>query len=263
MDSIITRLDLTGWAVLALCAMLVGISKTGMPGFGIIFVPLMAMILPARQSTGVLLGMLILGDIFAASYYHRAALWGHILKLIPAALVGILAGYMVMEKISDSALKRVIAIIVLSMLGLNALRGNKNEEMHIHLQFLFAIVMGFLAGFTTMMANAAGPVMIVYLLAMRLPKIEFVGTTAWFFFIINWLKVPFSVKLGLITFDSVKANLFMLPFIILGSVLGIGSLKKMPQKFFEIAMQLLTAIAAINLLIPKNLWLRLINAMTN
>jgi hypothetical protein len=110
--------------------------------------------------------------------------------------------------------------------------------------------MGFLAGFTTMMANAAGPVMIVYLLAMRLPKIEFVGTSAWFFFIVNWLKVPFSVHLGLITAESIKLDLLMLPFVIIGAVLGIYALKKMPQRVFEIIIQVLAAIAAIKLLLP-------------
>jgi uncharacterized membrane protein YfcA len=114
---------------------------------------------------------------------------------------------------------------------------------------LFAAVMGFMAGLTTMMANAAGPVMIVYLLAMRLPKVEFVGTSAWFFFIVNWLKVPFSVQLGLITVESIKLGLFMLPFIITGAVLGIVALRKMPQRVFEVTIQVLALAAAIKLFI--------------
>jgi hypothetical protein len=243
-----TRLDLAGWMVMALCAVLVGISKTGMPGFGIVFVPLMAMILPAKQSTGVMLGMLILGDVFAAGYYHRSALWGHIVRLIPATLVGIATGYFVMKIISDSQLKPIIAVIVLGMLAVNWWRNRNRGGEDVPTQWWFAEAMGFMAGLTTMMANAAGPVMIVYLLAMRLPKIEFVGTAAWFFFIVNWMKVPFSVKLGLITLDSMKMNLMMLPFIIAGAILGIFALKKMPQKVFEIAVQLLTAAAAIKLL---------------
>ena len=99
-----------------------------------------------------------------------------------------------------------------------------------------------------MMANAAGPVMIVYLLAMRLPKVEFVGTSAWFFFIVNWLKVPFSMHLGLVNVESIKLGFIMLPFIIIGAVLGIVALKKMPQKVFEITIQLLALVAAIKLL---------------
>jgi len=108
--------------------------------------------------------------------------------------------------------------------------------------------LGFLAGITTMMANAAGPIMIIYLLAMQLPKIEFVGTRAWFFFIVNWLKVPFSTNLQLMTTESIKLDLMMLPFIALGALLGVFFLKKIPQKAFSVVVQILAAAAAVKLL---------------
>jgi len=108
--------------------------------------------------------------------------------------------------------------------------------------------LGFLAGVTTMMANAAGPIMIIYLLAMRLPKIEFVGTSAWFFFVVNWLKVPFSVSLELMIAESLKLDLMMLPFIAIGAITGILVLKRIPQKAFNIVVQILAACAAIKLL---------------
>ena len=240
------ELDLFGWVVVASCAVMVGISKTGLPGMGILFVPLMAMVIPARQSTGAVLGILILADVFAVSYYHKAAMWRHIIRLIPATLVGIIAGYFVMKVISDSQLKPIIGVIVVVMLAVNWWRNRRGED--VPTEWWFAEVMGFFAGLTTMMANAAGPVMIVYLLAMRLPKVEFVGTSAWFFFIVNWLKVPFSVHLGLINVESIKLGFIMLPFIIIGAVLGIVALEKMPQKVFEITIQLLALVAAIKLL---------------
>jgi uncharacterized membrane protein YfcA len=239
-------LDSYGWVVVALCAVMVGISKTGLPGMGILFVPLMAMVIPARQSTGSVLGILILGDVFAASYYHRSAMWRHIIRLIPATLVGIVAGYFAMKVISDEQLKPIIGVIVVVMLAVNWWRNRRGED--VPTEWWFAEVMGFFAGLTTMMANAAGPVMIVYLLAMRLPKVEFVGTSAWFFFIVNWLKVPFSMHLGLINVESIKLGFIMLPFIIIGAVLGIVALKKMPQKVFEITIQVLALAAAIKLL---------------
>jgi len=108
--------------------------------------------------------------------------------------------------------------------------------------------MGFAAGFTTMMANAAGPVMVIYLLAMRLPKIEFIGTSAWFFFVITWLKVPFSVTLGLISWESLKLNLMMLPLIAVGAVGGILFVHRIPQKTFNAVVEILTIAAAIKLL---------------
>ncbi len=240
------ELNLYGWVVVALCAVMVGISKTGLPGMGILFVPLMAMVIPAKQSTGMVLGILILADVFAVSYYHKAAMWRHIIRLIPATLVGIVAGYFAMKVISDAQLKPIIGVIVVVMLAVNWWRNRAGED--VPTQWWFAEVMGFFAGATTMMANAAGPVMIVYLLAMRLPKVEFVGTSAWFFFIVNWLKVPFSVNLGLINVASIKLGFIMLPFIIIGAVLGIVALKKMPQKVFEITIQVLALAAGIKLL---------------
>ena len=241
------ELSLFGWVVVASCAVMVGISKTGLPGMGILFVPLMAMVIPAKQSTGMVLGILILADVFAVSYYRRAAMWRYIIWLIPASLVGIVAGYFVMKIISDSQLKPIIGVIVVAMLAVNWWRNRRNEE--VPTKWWFAEVMGFFAGLTTMMANAAGPVMIVYLLAMRLPKVEFVGTSAWFFFIVNWLKVPFSMHLGLVNVESVKLGFIMLPFIIIGLVLGIVALKKMPQRIFEITIQVLALAAAIKLFI--------------
>ena len=142
-----------------------------------------------------------------------------------------------------------LAGIVLALLGVNYWRiraGGKDAP--VPTQWWFAVGLGFLAGVTTMMANAAGPVMIIYLLAMRLPKINFVGTSAWFFFVINWLKVPFSTNLQLMTVESIKLDLMMLPFIAAGAVVGIFALKRIPQKAFNIVVQILAAAAAIRLL---------------
>ncbi|MHC4174284.1 MAG: sulfite exporter TauE/SafE family protein [Planctomycetota bacterium] len=242
-------LDLVGWVVVSLCAIMVGITKTGIPGFGILVVPLMAYVLPTRSSTGVLLGILILADLFAAGYHRHNARWGHVLRLLPAAFAGIVAGYFGLKVVNDQQLKPIIGGIVLVMLGVNYWWTRaKGQDTPVPTQWWFVVGLGFLAGVTTMMANAAGPIMIIYLLAMRLPKVEFVGTGAWFFFVINWLKVPFSAKLDLMTAASVKLDLMMLPFIALGAVLGIFFLKRIPQKVFNAVVQILAAIAAIILL---------------
>jgi len=242
-------LDLTGWIIIALCAVLVGIAKTGIPGFGILAVPLMAAVLPARSSVGILLGILILADLFAAGYYRHNANWHHVLRVLPAAFAGIIAGYFALRVVTNEQLKPIIGIIVLAMLAINYWHTKiRGEDAPVPTQWWVVVGLGFLAGITTMMANAAGPVMIIYLLAMRLPKIEFVGTSAWFFFIINWLKVPFSASLQLMSVESVKLNLIMLPFIAVGAVLGILVLKRIPQKAFNVVVQILAAAAAVKLL---------------
>lgn len=243
------ELDFVGWIVVGLCAIMVGITKTGIPGFGILVVPLMASVLPARSSVGVLLGILILADLFAIVYHRRNARWGHVLRLLPAAFAGIVAGYFGLKVVNDQQLKPIIGGIVLVMLGVNYWWTRaKGQDTPVPTQWWFAVGLGFLAGVTTMMANAAGPIMIIYLLAMRLPKVEFVGTGAWFFFVINWLKVPFSANLELMTAESVKLDLIMLPFIAAGAVAGILVLKRIPQKTFTAVVQLLAAAAAIKLL---------------
>ena len=127
-------------------------------------------------------------------------------------------------------------------------QSSKGADANIPAQWWFAGALGFVAGITTMMANAAGPVMIIYLLAMKLDKMKFVGTAAWFFFVVNWLKVPFSRSLEMMTAESIKLDLTMLPFIALGALAGIYLLKRIPEKTFKGVVQILAAAAALKLL---------------
>jgi len=236
------------WALVALCSTMIGLTKVGIPGFTILAVPLMAMAIPAKQSVGALLGILMLADMFAVVYHRRNVQWGHILRLMPATLAGILAGFFGLQYINDEQLKPIIGVVVLLMLVIGYWRSRSGLEREIPSQLWFAAGLGFFAGVTTMMANAAGPVMIIYLLAMGLPKAEFVGTRAWFFFIINWIKVPFGAKLGLITAETVKLDLMMLPFIVIGAFIGVIALKRIGPKSFKTWVQFLAAAAAIKLL---------------
>jgi len=244
-------LSLTQWLALALSAFLVGVSKTGIPGLGILPVPLMALALPAKASVGALLPMLIFADLFAAGYYRRHAQWAHILRLMPPAVLGIVTGYLAMGKVTDSQLKPVIGAIVLSMLAIRVAGDHlkkPQDKTEPSSGLFFAVFLGFFIGLTSMMANAAGPIMIIYLLTARLPKTQFVGTAAWFFFIVNWLKVPFSATLDLITAQSLKLNVCLFPVIVIGALTGIVLLKHIPQKLFRLIVLALAAAAAVKLL---------------
>jgi uncharacterized protein len=244
------QIDGIGWFVVALCAVLTGASKTGIPGLGILVVPLMAIVIPARDSTGAVLGILILGDLFAVIYHRYNAQWVHILRLLPATFAGIVAGHYCLKVVTNEQLTLAIGAIVLALLGLNYWRMSvRGPDAPVPTQRWFALVMGFTAGATTMMANAAGPVMAIYLLAMQLPKVAFAGTSAWFFFIVNWSKVPFSAKLNLITPEWAKLDLMMLPAIAAGALMGILFLKRIPQKSFNAIVQILAALAALRLLL--------------
>jgi uncharacterized membrane protein YfcA len=242
-------LSWTSWFLIGLGCFSIGLGKTGIPGINIFFVPLLAMILPARASTGFLLPMLIFADLFAVTYYRRHAQWRHLLRLLPSAVVGISIGYLGLRYFSDAVLRPAIGGIVLVMLAVQLIRGRKTDrESHIPEGAWFSILMGLLAGVTTMMANAAGPVMAIYLLTMRLPKEEYVGTGAWFFFLVNLIKVPFSASLGLITLETLRYNAFLTPAIAVGAVSGILLLKVLPQKAFRVAVQVVAAVSAVRLL---------------
>ncbi len=235
--------------ILLVSGFMIGLSKTAVPGLGTLAVTLSAMALPARASTGIVLVMLICGDVFAVAYYRRNAVWTHLLRLFPYAIAGIIIGYVLLGKIDDSQLRPAIGLIILCMLALNYWwKKQDTEKINIPSRWWFAAFMGLIAGTTTMLANAAGPIMIIYLLAMGLPKKEFIGTGAWYFFLANLFKVPFSANLGLINTSSLKINVMTLPAIALGAVLGIVILKKIPERAFNIIVQILTAAAALKLL---------------
>jgi len=235
--------------LIGLCALLTGLAKTGLPGLGVLVVPLMAMAVPPRESTGMLLPMLIVGDIFAVTYYHRHAVWSHLWRLLPWAFAGIVVGWLALGTVNDDQLRVFVGVIVLALLALTWLRDRTTALEHLPHALWFGALLGLLAGVTTMMANAAGPIMVAYLLAMRLPKNEFIGTGAWFFFIVNAVKVPFSLHLHLIRPDSLWINLLCVPLILLGCWLGIKLLKRIPEKLFAWLVQILAALAAVKLLL--------------
>ncbi|HNS31795.1 MAG TPA: sulfite exporter TauE/SafE family protein [bacterium] len=229
---------------------MIGLSKTAIPGLGMASIPLIATVLPARSSTGIVLILLIFADIFAVLYYRRQALWMHLARLIPWAFMGIIAGYFMLGKIDDRQLKYAIGCLILAMLALNywrEKRESRGEPPGILCRWWFAAFLGLVAGAATMMANAAGPILVVYLIAMRVPKNKFIGTAAWYFFILNWVKVPFSMNLGFINGDSMKLTFYILPSVAAGAVGGIFILKKIPEKAFNKAVKILTAAAALKL----------------
>ena len=252
-------LNAADWLLAAFCGLLVGFSKTGVTGMGIMIVPMMAMIFPAQQSPGVLLPMLIMGDVMAVAYYHRHAVWTHLLRLMPWAIVGILAAFVVLKFFpwNDRAFSKLLGVIVLVCIGTTFWnrRGNGAEsetdadKRARGSSRLFAGFMGVLGGIATMIANAAGSIWSIYLFAVGLPKYQFVGTGAWFYLILNSFKVPLQVSLGNISASTVAFNFAMLPVILLGGVFGILVLPRINQKIFNRLVLGFAAAAALKLLL--------------
>lgn len=243
--------DLTTWqwALLATGAFLTGLSKTGLPGAGVLTVAIFANTLPARASTGALLPLLLCADVFGVAFFRKHALWVHLWKLFPWVVVGILTGVFAMGHVSNTQVQRMIGGILLAMVGLHLWRQRHAEKAveHVPHRWWFTALMGTLAGFTTMVANAAGPLVVLYLLAAGLPKLNFVGTGAWFFMLVNAFKVPFSIGLGLITPSSLLMDSFLVIPMIPGALLGPVLLHHMNQKVFEVFALLFTVVAAVRL----------------
>jgi hypothetical protein len=242
----------TGYFILLLLsALIIGMSKAGLSGFGLAMVPLMAMIFGAKESTGVILPMLIAADIMSVVYYHQHAVWKHIVRVIPWAAAGIVTALIVGNSINSSQFRLLLLTIVWIMLLLmlvNDIRSKRGAE--ITENHFFASLMGTTGGFSTMIGNAAGPVFTLYFLAMKLPKKEFIGTSAWLFFILNTGKLPLQALVWKnINQYSLMAGLVSLPFIALGMFLGIHIVKLLPESFYRIFVIITTLLTSLLLLI--------------
>lgn len=239
------------WTFLALGAFTSGLSKTGLTGLGVLTVALFANALPPRESTGALLPLLLVGDVFGVTMFRKHAHWQYLWGLFPWVVVGVVAGFLAMDHVNNAQMQRLLGAILLVMVALHCWRQSQADKLAAHLPhtWWFSAITGVLAGFTTMVANAAGPVMILYLLAIGLPKLAFVGTGAWFYMLVNAFKVPFSVKLGLITRHSLVMDAWLVLPLVPGALLGPVILHRLNQKAFEWLALVLTVVAALKLLL--------------
>ncbi len=247
MIEMIEAYDLTAmqWLIVLLCALLVGMAKTGLSGVGLMVVPLLASVFGGRPSVGLLLPILIFADVFAVSYYNRHAEWKYILRLLPWSLIGVGAGVLVGQVISDIVFNRLLAVVVLTGIVLMILQ-DMRKKASVPDYWWFAMGLGLLGGFATMIGNAAGPIMALYLLSMRLPKNIYIGTGAWFFFIVNVFKVPFHVGIWkTITVQSLLFDVLMIPAIAIGALLGIWLVKFFPEKAYRIFIIATTLFSAL------------------
>lgn len=235
------------WALAVVAALIVGISKSGIGGLGMLSVVLFAQIMPAKQATGVVLPLLCLGDLVGATVYRRHANWAHIRRLFPWTAAGVVAGYFALNRIDEHQARVLIGGIIVGLIVLQLVRRRLGGDDTGHGAW-FAPTIGVLAGFTTLVANAAGPLMAVYMLAMRLPKLDFVGTGAVFFLWLNLFKVPFMAHLGLVTSETLLLNLTLAPLVLGGAWLGRRLVLRIDQRSFENLALGLGLIAGLKLL---------------
>jgi uncharacterized membrane protein YfcA len=239
------------WAVLALGAAVVGLSKAALPGAGTLAVALFAAVLPAKESTGTILLLLIVGDMFALLSYRRHADWRTIARMAPAVVGGLLLGAGFLAFASDVVVRVTIGILLLLVVGVTLWRRRRAGDVPIRQGHAAAAAYGGLGGFTTMVANAAGPVMSMYFLAARFPVQAFLGTSAWFFAIVNIAKVPFSLGLGLITPSGALTALVLVPVVVVAAFAGRAFARRVDQLLFERLVIALTVVASLYLLLPR------------
>ena len=244
------QLSITDWGLVLFCSILVGMSKAGVPGVSIAVIPILAIIFGGKQSTGILLPMLIMADVFGVSYYHRHANWKHILRALPWAAGGVIIAMLVGNEVNDKQFKSIIAIIIFASIVLMIWRDRNKEKSIVPDNWWFAALMGISGGFATMIGNAAGPIFAIYLLALRLPKNEYIGTAAWFFIIINVFKFPLHVfSWHTISINSLLLNICTLPTIALGAFSGIWLVKRISVNLYRWIVIVVTILSAVIMLI--------------
>jgi len=241
-------LAINDWLWLLFCGFCIGLAKTGLTGAGLLVVPIMASVFGAKPSTGILLPMLIVGDIFGVIYYHRHARLALLFKLFPSTILGIFVGVFAGDKLDAEQFKVLLAAIVLASVGIMIWKFRYKPEKSIPHNWWFATLAGSAGGFATMVGNAAGPLMSIYFLSMNLLKNNFIGTVAWFFLLVNVFKVPFHIfQWKTITAESVYLNLSMIPVILLGALAGIKIVKLIPEKPYRIFVLASITLAALKL----------------
>lgn len=238
------------WVLIVFCAMLIGMSKTGVPGVSMIVVPTLALIFGGKQSTGILLPILITADVFAVIYYHRHAKWNHLVRALPWAVAGLFLALWIGNLVNDEQFKRIIAVTVFVSIALMIWKDYGYKKEFTPDKWWFAASMGIVGGFATMIGNVAGPIFAIYLLAMHLDKNSFIGTTAWFFFIINVTKFPLQAfvwkNIGL---NTLAIDLIVMPAIFLGGLLGIYIVKRIPEKAYKWFVIIITVLSAFLILL--------------
>lgn len=242
-------------AALVVGAVGAGFSKTAIGGVVSISVALFATVLPARESTGALLPLLIVGDVVAVAVYRQHADWSILRRLFPSVAVGIVVGAAFVARVCDTAMRRTIGVLLLALVAVHlwqrrrAARRELDAGLAQHHQRRHgsAVMFGILAGFTTMVANSGAAVMAIYLLSAGVGVLGFLGTSAWFFAAVNLFKLPFSVGLGLITGSSLVLNAWLVPAVLAGTFVGKVVIPRINQTRFEALVLGFVVLSSLNL----------------
>ena len=238
------------WAMIMFAAALIGANKTGLVSISLLAIPLMASVFGGKASVGVILPILIIADIIAVVSYRKNIRWRELLGLLPWTIAGIGIGLAVGQYVSDSVFKLLIAIIIIVALVLLLVKEFTGKEIKLKSRWYSTAVIGLLGGTATMIGNAAGPIIATYFLSIDLEKDEFVSTRAWFYWLVNLVKVPLHIFFWkTITIETFTVDLMMIPAIAAGGLLGLLLVKRIPEKPYRYFVFIATFVSVVFLII--------------
>jgi len=258
----VTGLGPTDWALLAAAALLIGAAKTSVQNLVFFGVAAFALVLPARESTAAVVVLLVAADVIAVLRYHRLCDWGLLRRLLPFVIPGEILGAFFLAWVSDGVLRVLIGVLLLVLLVpqlVELVRGHRartgEDDGPAPTASSVGPVVGGLvgtaAGFTTMAANVGGPIFTWYLLLLRVDKARFLGTGAIFFAVVNVLKLPAGLALGLFTPHTLAVLLPLFPVLGVGAILGAWLVHRLSQRAFDLIAVAMSAVAAAALLVPS------------
>lgn len=240
----------TVWVLLCTAAVVVGFAKTAIGGLGTVAVALFAAAMPARESTAALLLLLLVGDTLAVAVYRADCDWSLLRHLVPAVLPGLALGSILLGVLDNETLRDTIAVVLLLLALMQLLERRRPPDAPPRTwSWQRKSAVGVAAGIATMVANAAGPVMTLYLVAQDVDKRRFLGTVAWFFLGVNLCKVPFSAGLGLFNRDMAVTSVVLTPLVLAGGFAGIAVARRLEQRSFDIAVLCASCAGALGLLL--------------
>lgn len=235
--------DFAFFAVMTPAVILMGLSKGGFSGLGLLSLPLMALIVSPVQAAAIMLPILIVQDVVTVWSYRHEFDRRNLATLLPGAALGVLAGYLLAARVSDAAVGLAVGVISISF-ALRRLLGARSAPAPVtRASYPAGTIWGAICGFTSMVAHAGGPPFQIYVMPQRLPPAVFIGTGALFFALMNWIKVLPYFVLGQFTTQNLTASAVLFPVAIASTLAGVWLVRRVPaERFYTLIYWLLIAV---------------------
>jgi uncharacterized membrane protein YfcA len=241
--------DLYFWIIAVLAVAIVGLGKSGLLGsLGMVAVPLLALVMPARDAAGMMLPLLLVMDAIAVWTYRKDADW-HILKImLPGAFVGTIVGWVLWSFVSDAMVLLFVGVLTLLFI-LDALLPIRKKLEGLPPSKPWGAFWGWAAGFTSFISHTGGPPFQIYVLPKRLSPVTFSGTSAFFFAIVNSMKLIPYFFLGQLNVANLVHGAILAPLAVASVIVGVWLVRRISVKRFYQLTYWLVFLLAIKLIV--------------